>query len=285
MLEKQEYNCWSYIIKDAWHHGLANMTQEVLDKYGEFILNDLEGSFLRPSDVPAVRPSGNLHCAGLTWLVAQGKVSPESLSSNSRVLFATGHFQHNLLYAALECALPANAFKVTVEEEIDLELPWWPKDHPYFKQRGHVDLQIECTDPEWLAEGVPSRMLFDAKTKHNKGMSELKREITAATDLFGNINQLAIYAAVLGYTEGAMLVYINREAPSASAKVAAIDCRHIFPDALDEALANTKRRVEAAAKGVDFDPELWRRKQEGDLKWVPCDLYCAAVDACKELRT
>lgn len=282
MLNKKTYDSWNSLIIDAYHHGMANMDEVHLEKAKEWLNDDLSGSFLRGSDPPAVRPSGAINCAGQTALVAEG-FGAEDPRDLPRALFATGHFHHNLLYAALMSALPIDAVHLEIEEEVDLApLGWWPTDHEGFKKRGHIDLQLTCLDDDWLEPHVPRKIMVDVKTKHSLGMKQLKDIITPDEDVWGNIDQLAVYSALKGTTEnGAILVYVNREVPKAQGS--RIATRYIFPEHLEQARANVERRVRAAAAG-DFEPELWLRKQAGDKAFMPCQGYCSVQDECERRR-
>lgn len=277
MLKKQRYDSWTELITAAYHHGLANMAQIHLDKAKELLVDDIDSSFMRGSEKPTVRPSGGINCAATTQLVAQGYgMAEEDLP---RMLFATGHFFHNIAYAALLSALPAEAFHLEIEEEVDLTMKWWPRNDG-FKQQGHIDLQLRCLDPEWLAPGVPLYIVADIKTKHSLGMSKIKSIVEPVNDVFGNLDQLAVYSDLKGTTDaGALLIYLNREAPKTDNK---IRVQYIFPDHLKEALGNVKRRV--GAWDGPFYPELWDRKQKGDKNFMPCQGYCSVQAECEARR-
>jgi len=282
MLEPKTYPDWTSLIVDAYHHGMAHMQEEHLEQYMDDLRDDLRSSFLRGSDKPAVRPSGGINCAGLTALMAEGFGAAEDPRDLPRALFATGHFHHNLLYAALSSALPASAFKLTIEEVVDLTpLAWWP-DGDGFKQRGHIDLQLECVDDNWLADNAPRKIVADVKTKHSLGMKKTQDIVQPSNDIWGNIDQLAVYSALKGtVNDGALLIYINREVPKALGS--RIKAQYIFPQYLEEARANVERRLKAAVAG-EFDPELWLRKQAGDKTFMPCQGYCAVQEECERRR-
>ena len=283
MLTPTKYNDWGALIAAAWHYGLNNMTSEVLEWAIEELSKDLRSSFLEPAHEPAVRPSGNINCAAKPWLITRGLAEPEELTGIKRLLFATGHFHHNLLYAAMKVALPPEDFQIVPEEEIPLPY-WFHQDRAEYKKVGHIDLQFgaKCTNGDWFEDHVPEFMLVDVKTKHSMGMGQLKGAITASNDIYGNIDQLAVYNKVLAErgekVNGATLVYVNREVPSAYAKTRAIDSRFVLQEDLDEAFANVTRRIDPDA---EFDPELWLRE---DLKWKPCEKYCDLSKACEAER-
>jgi hypothetical protein len=279
MLTKKQYASWTELLTAAYHHGLANMEKTHLDKAKELLMEDLDSSFLRGADTPCVRPSGGVNCAAMTQLIAQGYGRSEG-DDLPRMLFATGHFHHNLAYAALMSALPKEAFHLEVEEEVDLTMDWWPKADG-FKQQGHIDLQLRCLDPEWLAPGVPQRIVADIKTKHSLGMRNIKDIIEPASDIWGNLDQLAIYSDLKGTTDGgALLIYINREAPKKDS--GKLKVQYVFPEHLKEALGNVKRRV--GAWDGPFYPELWDRKQKGDKNFMPCQGYCSVQAECEARR-
>lgn len=282
MLEPKTYPDWTSLIVDAYHHGMAHMQEEHLEKYMDDLRDDMRSSFLRGSDTPAVRPSGGINCSAMTALVAEGFGAAEDPRDLPRALFATGHFHHNLLYAALSSALPADAVKLTIEEVVDLEpLPWWPK-RDGFKQRGHIDLQLECVDDNWLACNAPRKIVADVKTKHSLGMKKTQDIVQPSNDIWGNIDQLAVYSALKGTVQdGALLIYVNREVPKALGS--RIKAQYIFPQYLEEARGNVERRLKAAVAG-EFDPELWLRKQAGSKEFMPCQGYCAVQDECERRR-
>jgi hypothetical protein len=286
MLTKQQYPDWTSLIVDAYHHGMAHMNEDTLEFYTNALADDLRSSFLRGSDTPAVRPSSGINCSAMTALVAEGFGAAEDPRDLPRALFATGHFHHNLLYAALESALPPDAIKLTIEEVVDLEpLEWWP-DRDGFKQKGHIDLQLECLDDGWLGPDAPRRIVADVKTKHSLGMAKTKDIVQPDNDVWGNIDQLAVYSALKGTTEnGALLIYVNREVPKAIGK--RIKAQYIFPQYLEEARANVERRLAAAVAG-EFDPELWLRKQAGSKEFMPCQgsptPYCPVATECERRR-
>jgi len=289
MLTKKQYPDWTSLIVDAYHHGMAHMQEEHLEKYMDDLRDDLRSSFLRGSSTPAVRPSGGINCSAMTALLAEGFGAAEDPRDLPRVLFATGHFHHNLLYAALSSALPPDAFRLTIEEVVDLEpLPWWPVG-PGFNLSGHIDLQLECVDDSWLACNAPRKIVADVKTRHSLGMKKKKDIVTPSNDVWGNLSQLAVYSALKGTIEdGALLVYINREVPKALGS--RIQCAHIFPEYLSAELEAVKIRLDKAVRG-EFDPEMWRRKYHGgDLakEFVPCQgsptPYCPVATECERRR-
>ena len=279
MLDKKQYSSWTELLTAAYHHGMANMEKLHLDKAKELLMDDLDSSFLRGADKPVVRPSGGINCAATTQLIAQGYGQADE--ELPRMLFATGHFHHNLTYAALLSALPADAFHLEIEEEVDLTMDWWPKVDG-FKQQGHIDLQLRCLDPEWLGPGVPSYIMADIKTKNGLGMNKIKDIIEPANDIWGNLDQLAVYSDLKGTMDsGAILIYVNRETPKKNSSKLRV--QRIFPEHLQEALGNVKRRVQ----GWDgpFDPELWDRKMAGDKNFMPCQGYCAVQAECEARRS
>lgn len=281
MLNKKQYQDWNSLITDAYHYGMAHMNPVHLEKAKEWLLDDLDSSFLRGSDPPAVRPSGGINCSARTALLAEG-FGAEDPADLPRALFATGHFHHNLLYAALLSALPIDAVHLEIEEEVDLApLGWWPLQDG-FKKRGHIDLQLTALSEEWLAPHVPRKIVCDVKTKHTLGIKQLKDIITVDNDVFGNIDQLATYSALKGTVEsGAILIYVNREVPKALGSRLAT--RYIFPQHLEEARANVERRVTMAVAG-EFEPELWLRKERKEVGFVPCANYCDVSDECERRR-
>ena len=279
VLEKKQYSSWSHLIVEAYHHGMANMDKAHLDKAKELLMDDLESSFLRGEEKPCVRPSGGINCAAMTQLIAQGYGRSEG-DDLPRMLFATGHFHHNLTYAALMSALPKEAFHLEIEEEVDLTMDWWPKADG-FKQQGHIDLQLRCLDPEWFIPGVPHYIMADIKTKHALGMTKTKDIIEPASDIWGNLDQLAVYSDLKGTTDaGALLIYLNRETPKERYK--RLKAQYVLPEHLQEALVNVKRRV--GAWDGPFYPELWDRKQKGDKNFMPCQGYCSVQPECEARR-
>lgn len=283
MLPKKTYDSWMSLVVDAYHYGMANMSEVHLEKAKEWLCDDLDSSFLRGSSTPAVRPSGGINCAGQTALIAEGHGAPEDPRDLPRALFATGHFHHNLFYAALLSALPIDAVHLEIEEEVDLApLGWWPTDRDGFRTKGHIDLQLTLLDDEWLLPHVPRQIMVDVKTKHSLGMKQIKDVIEPASDIWGNIDQLATYSALKGTVEnGAMLVYINREVPKAHGS--RMRAQYIFPEHLEEARANVQRRINSAVTG-EFDPELWLRKQRGEKTFMPCQGYCPVQAECERRR-
>lgn len=279
MLEKKQYPDWTSLIVDAYHHGMANMQEVHLEKAKEWFMDDLDSSFLRGSDTPAVRPSGGINCAGQTALIAEGFGAAEDARDLPRMLFATGHFHHNMLYAALLSALPIDAIHLEIEEVVDLApLGWWP-ERDGFKQKGHIDLQLTCLDDGWLAPSAPRKIMADVKTKHSLGMKKTKDIVQPANDVWGNIDQLAVYSALKGTVEsGALLIYVNREVPKAVGS--RIKAQYVFPQYLEEARANVERRVTGG-----FEPELWLRKERGETKeFLPCQGYCPVQAECERRR-
>jgi hypothetical protein len=275
-LPKKRYQSWGDLIVKAYHHGVQNMDATHLHTCTGFLVADLEDSFLRGADPPWVRPSSGLNCQGITALTAEGFGTEEE--ELPRTLFASGHFWHNLTYAALLSALPEDAFVLNIEEEVDLSpLEWWPV-HERYKSKGHIDLQIRCLDSAWLPEGESLSLVADIKTKHSLGMSKIPSLIEPSNDVWGNLSQLAVYSALKGTIEsGALLIYLNREAPKAKGKQ--IKVKRIFPEALLEELENVKRRIVG-----EFSPELWLRKQAGEKTFMPCQGYCDVQAECERRR-
>lgn len=288
-LPKKQFASWSELIVEAYHHGMANMDPLHLEKAKELLFDDIDSSFLRGSDTPAVRPSGGINCAGQTALIAEGFGAAEDARDLPRMLFATGHFHHNMLYAALLSALPKEAFHLEIEEEVDLApLDWWPKVDG-FKQQGHIDLQLTCLDDDWLAPSAPRKIMADVKTRHSLGMKRKQDIITPSNDVWGNLSQLAVYSALKGTVDsGAILVYVNREVPKALGN--RVKCSYIFPEFLNAELEAVKDRMDKAVRG-EFDPEMWRRKHHGgdlEKEFVPCQgspvPYCPVASECEKRR-
>ena len=283
MLKKTQYTSWTQLLTEAYHLGMANMDPLHLEKAKDWLMADLNSSFLRGSDDPCVRPSGGINCAAMTQLLSQGHGQSEG-EDLPRMLFATGHFHHNLAYAAFMSALPQEAFFLKVEEEVDLTMDWWPK-MAGFRQQGHIDLQLRCLDPEWLAPNVPPFIIADIKTKHSLGMKRTKDIVEPSNDIWGNLDQLAVYSDLKGTLEaGALLIYLNREVPKA--KGSRIKVQYVFPEHLQEAGDNVRRRVGLASKKGEakLDPELWLRKQSGERTFMPCQGYCPVQAECESLR-
>lgn len=252
------------------------MNPEHLEMASRLLNEDMESSYLRGVEPPCVRPSSGLNCQGITALTAEG--FGESEKELPRNLFAVGHFWHNMTYAALLSALPRDAFYLQVEEEVSLDpLDWWPKT-PQFKQKGHIDLQLKCLDPEWLPEGEPMELVADIKTKHSLGMSKIAAVVESSNDVWGNLAQLAVYSDLKGtIKDGALLIYVNREAPKAKGNQFKV--KRIFGEHLQEELENVKRRVSG-----EFSPELWLRKQAGEKTFMPCQGYCPVQAECEARR-
>lgn len=284
MLQQKTYSSWTELFHEAWHHGMENMDPIHLEAALERNAEDYRSSFLRGADEPCVRPSGGLNCAAMAQLIARGHGKADE--DLPRLLFSLGHNLHNLSYAALQSALPPEDFEIIVEEEIDLwKLDFWPQDITKFKRHGHVDLQVRCKNDAWLRDGVPRYVVCDAKTKHSLGMKQLKDIIEPEGDVWGNIDQLAIYSAVLGSLDnGGLLLYVNREAPKN--KGAQFAARYVFPEHVIEAFENVKRRVILAGDpNSAIYPEMWEYKQNSKTKvFVPCQGYCSVQAACEAER-
>jgi len=113
-------------------------------------------------------------------------------------------------------------------------------------------------------------------------MTKTKDIIEPASDIWGNLDQLAVYSDLKGTVEaGALLVYLNRETPKDKAKM--IKAQYVFPEHLQEALVNVKRRV--AGWDGPFNPELWDRKMAGDKNFMPCQGYCSVQAECEARRS
>jgi len=284
MLEKKKYNSWTELIHSAYAYGMANALPEAVEQSVEMTANDMRDSFLRGSNPPEVRPSGGINCAGMTQLLARGAVNERPDIDHARALFCVGHYLHNIMYMALRSALPHEDFNVIVEEEVALP-EWWPSDHPRFRGKGHIDLQLECTAmDDWFIQGVKPSIVADIKTKHTRGITQIKDVIEPETDVFGNLDQLAVYSDNQGtLANGALLIFMNREVPKTPNR---LKVKPVFAGELEEALANVKRRVGLAVDpAAPFTPELWQRKEDGFTGFVPCKGYCDVQAQCERLRS
>ena len=276
-LPKTEYPSWPALVEAATHHGIANMDPVVLGKYATEISKDVVDSFSPRENQPLVRPSSGINCAAIPWMAKNGH-KPSDDTGNP-LLFASGHFHHNLIYAALESALPSDSFVLGIENEIPLP-DWWPDD-PRFSQEGHRDLLVTILEPGWLAPQLPDAATWDIKSKHNLGMAKVNgkfAEFNLSSDVWGNCAQIAVYEETQDID--AYILFTNREVPQAGGKKQ-FSGQKIWAHDLDEIREKVKYRVGAE----EFDPELWLRSQDPDDKvYTPCKNYCRWSGACEELR-
>ena len=304
MLTKQQYPSWHALLTEAYHHGISNMVPEHLEEALKDIAENTRRSLSmssEPDGPPRLKPSSGLICQGQAALMLEAAAEGRTIDGGepNRVTFALGHYHHALVYAALESALPADAVKLVFEEEKQLadELPWWPeKGTPGFSHRGFIDITLELLDPEWLAPGMPRRLVADVKTKAGRSMQYGGAIHNCAEDVFGNAGQVAVYSEIQGTLDaGGIIININKEAPALPE--GRIGISYIRPDDLKEARDNVQRRLEKAQAG-EFLPELWLRRDEmkstGRSKlFVPCNqvrgaeagvTYCDVSTECAKRR-
>jgi len=277
------YGSWPIFVEAAIDWGIKYMDPIQLGFYTQNISKDVLEAFARtgdPDEAP-IRPSGGINCAAMPWLAQQG-FRPEPEEFPPSLLFATGHFHHNIIYAALHSALSKTAFRVLDETEIKTMPDWWPTDPTHFKQTGHRDLFLEQLEDGWLAPQLSKTATFDIKTKHGLGMMQIAKssyEILLENDTFGNGAQLSVYESdpnADGY-----VIYSNREVPSKWAKTPQIRCRKILAQDLDEIREQVKHRLTTET----FEPELWLKWQARKFKgYAPCRTHCKWKDSCAVVR-
>lgn len=303
MLTKQQYPSWHALLTEAYHHGISNMVPEHLEVALEEITDNTRRTVMQPSEPdgpPRLKPSSGLSCQGQAVLLLEAANEGRKIPSEpNRVSFALGHYHHSLVYAAFKSALPAEAFKLLFEEEKQLadELPWWPKKGtPGFSYRGFIDITLELLDPEWLAPGMPRRLVADVKSKPGRSMQYGGAIHNCVEDVFGITTQVAIYSEIQGTLDaGGIVININKEVSYLEA--GRIGISYIQPDEMREALEAAKQRLKDARAG-EFVPELWLRRDEmkstGRSKiFIPCNqvkgaepgvTYCDVSDECAKRR-
>lgn len=228
-----------------------------------------------------VRPSDGVNCAARAYLARQGVLPVEG--ELDPYVFAAGHFSHFMLYAAIKSNLP-DCFRARLEVEVDLveELCWWPTEG-WTTEKGHIDMVLEVTDPEraalYLEPDCGSRIVCDGKSHDTEKMYSTNEPLDPNEDPFGTVGQIATYSAhQQSLDAGALVIRIDR---AVSRKHPRWRVDWIPPVVLRKAAKLVERRLGQAR---DFDPELFRRKQEGDIKWAPCEKFCKVRVACSEVR-
>ena len=275
----QPYGSWTTLIQAALTHAFkpGNMDPAILGQYTNLIAKDVLEAFSKRPPESKVRPSSGINCAAIPWLVRNG--AENERPGGNPLLFATGHFHHNLIYAGLKSAI-GHAFVICDEDELVLP-DWWPNEVERFTQEGHRDLRVVCDVDGWLAPNLPTAATFDVKTKHNLGMGQVcgkNREANLDQDIYGNLAQLSVYTQP---GEDAYILYSNRECPSENSRVPQFKVEKVWADDLDEVRAAVEQRVTED----DFRPELWLRWQAKKFKGhFPCEKYCNYGQACAEER-
>jgi len=275
------YGSWPVLIQAALDHAFTpgNMNPGILAIYANLAAKDIMESFaVRPPD-SRVRPSSGINCAAMPALVREGEVNERP--GGNPLLFATGHFHHNLIYAALHSALPKDDFKVLDESEIALP-EWWPEDTKRYTQEGHRDLRLEAKAEGWLAPNITPVATFDVKTKHGLGMSrDTKKAMILENDTWGNLAQLATYTQP---GEAGYILYSNREIPSEHAQTPQFKTCKVWADDLDKVRDRVRWRVRQESR---FYPELWMLYKNKKSPWKgysPYAKYCNFLEACKKKR-
>lgn len=255
------------------------MNPAVVSVYANHIAADVVDSFRPRTEPYRIRPSSGVNCAAIPFLVAAGAKPNVDLTPPS-LLFATGHFHHNMIYAALHSALPKSA--ISVQDETEVLLPdWWPKNPDVFKQVGHRDLYISVLEKGWLEEHLPQTATWDIKTKHALGQHRVdKEEITALEDVFGNGAQVAIYET--NEDNDGYIFYSNREVPKDGGRKQ-FKGKRIWKEDLNEIRDAVKWRVSMTD---EFVPEIWlgKNRDKTITCFTPCDRYCDFRTACYAKR-
>lgn len=297
MLTKQQFPSWHALLTEALHYGMANMQPEALDKWLADLTGSVRRSMLDPFDGPArLKPSSGISCQGQAALILAGHAVADE---PNRVTYANGHFHHALCYAALESALPPDVVSLSLEEEFSLpdSLPWWPeKGTPGFSDRSFIDITLELLDDDWLARGLPRRLVADIKTKAGRSMSYAKPVHDVDKDVFGNSAQVALYSEMQGTLgAGALIISVNKEVSYLPAGRFGVS--YIWPEDLQRVRDQVQARVEAAGRG-EFVPELWLRRDEPNSSgrgklFLPCNqvrgaepgtTYCSVSAECEKRR-
>lgn len=277
----EPYGSWPVLIQAALTHAFTpgNINPGILAIYANLAAKDIMESFAVREPENRVRPSSGINCAAMPTLVKEGAVNERP--GGNPLLFATGHFHHNLIYAALHSALPKKDFKVLDESEIPLP-EWWPEDTERYTQEGHRDLRIKVKADGWLAANVTPEATFDVKTKHGLGMQrDTKQAMILENDTWGNLAQLATYTQP---GEDGYILYSNREIPSEHAQTPQFKTCKVWADDLDKVRDRVRWRVRQESR---FYPELWMLYKNKKSPWKgysPCSKYCNFLEACRSKR-
>lgn len=277
---------WDLFVTLIWGWGRRNVTDDLMRPW----LDRAHGEMTRAHEPgPAIRPSGNLHCAMKTYLRTRG-VEEEPTPSWLAATFNVGHLLHNMSYGYIESALP-DCFEAEYETPIDLTaIPWWPGGD-LARQEGTADMVIRVKEG---AEAEASRyldlraarpqVLVDFKTmsqwsyaKHAKGFIE------DHPDTFGYLSQLPVYREVLGAQKtDCVLSGINRNnlrEGKGGAPLASVLVGRSF---LDDEAERVKRRLTEPEPRPEF-LDIWGAKAD-----FSCDVKkgtCGDRVRCSEFRS
>lgn len=281
------YATWALFLKDLWMEGMKpqNSDKAIVTEHTANAMTSVAEVFTRRNEAKRVRPSAFLACARQTYYSVQGEESA-NMPDNIGTTFAVGHLLHELSYAAVRSVAPDG---VTVEFEVKVDLPeWWPKDTEKFNQKGHIDMLITVDDAvmaDYLADGLPNRMLIDFKTMGGFGYKKHGKTIFGEDpDGFGYMAQLAVYADAIGVIDsGALLAGINRDSLTQPLFPRLVSAR-----VLKEERDRVKLAIQSALEGSDPGEEFLER-HDRDANFF-CGRagrpgYCPFREVCKDNPT
>lgn len=239
------YSGWGDFCSALWRWGLANIDEEVLDKW----VHHAAGEMTKPrkDDGHLLRPSSNLNCEMKLYLLRQG-FKPEKKNDFLKPTFNVGHLLHAHFFAQVESALP-EGFLMKTEHLVDMStLDWWPKDPAVAKQTGSADLLLSWEDDgvaaDYFGDKVPYNRvcLVDVKSTadHMWRQKNKQPKLGFAPDSLGYESQLAVYYAALGLDGPAYFAYVNRNILSGKAPPAMVE---MSENQLRDEIARIEKRV------------------------------------------